>query len=327
VQATHPTMSNDVELKDLRRRNPTLVATSSKPRIKQRVTEIAKPSAPLAPYSSLHQAPWKKILTEQRNFSQSIKLTVGAFALLALSNLCWTVPSVVSQNGIAATLRYLLMMSDSTTGMLAIVAVALFSGAILSVRIAASNVWDSCCWPEYTWKLVGSVPMKKELNVLDIGAAGGLTTIFLHKAAQIEQCQLKITALDTFDQSTSSAATQEFFNSNIRRHGVQNVKFINWNLDIQEPKIHLQDSTFDWVVANLSINTISNVDGSPDATIQLKLLQEAVRVLKPGGILMLFDEEKLVSMLAQLRVFNINVSHQTNAFGYKLAVITATKVG
>jgi len=103
--------------------------------------------------------------------------------------------------------------------------------------------------------------LKPGETVLDLGSGGGIDVLL---SARRVGPSGKAFGLDMTDEMLALA------NENKRRAGVQNVEFLRGEIE----NIPLPDNSVDVIISNCVINLSANKD---------RVLQEAFRVLKPGG--------------------------------------------
>lgn len=111
-------------------------------------------------------------------------------------------------------------------------------------------------------------PMKKGEHVLDIGCGGGVDTLIAAAAVGTEG---KVEGIDTIPEMLQRAE------ENQGRSGIMNVHFQQASAE----SLPFPDGSFDAVISNGVFNLITD---------KTKALTEVIRVLKPGGRLMIADQ-------------------------------------
>ncbi|WEV54354.1 class I SAM-dependent methyltransferase [Leuconostocaceae bacterium ESL0723] len=154
-------------------------------------------------------------------------------------------------------------------------------GLIVGLLMIVSGVIfiHTSIWGKRTiWQnIVDDLSIPSDSQVLDLGTGHGL--VLMDFARQLK-APGQATGIDLWrnrDQSANSQATTENL---IKEAGLQDVAHVTTG-DMRD--LPFDDGQFDFVTASLSIH---NVKPAADRE---KCLQEAVRVLKPGGRLIIAD--------------------------------------
>lgn len=142
--------------------------------------------------------------------------------------------------------------------------------------------------------VVKQLALKSEAQVLDLGTGHGA---FLLEIAQHLQAPGKIIGLDIWNQGDQSGNSMEETHKNVEQLGVSDVCELVTGDMTQLP---FADNQFDEVVASLSIHNVK-----PKAS-RGKAIDEAYRVLKPGGHLVILDIEHVGEYRKELEKLNVS---------------------
>jgi arsenite methyltransferase len=167
----------------------------------------------------------------------------------------------------------------------------LLSGAsyIYTTRRGKFQVWA---------ELLVGLHLRGDEQILDMGCGRG--AVLLMAASLLNEG--KATGVDIWSTSDQSGNAREVTLKNAEREGVAN-KVELYTADMRE--LPYATGTFDLVVSSLAIHNISQHEGRD------KALEEAVRVLKPGGRLMIADILRTKRYAQHLRELGmIDVRHQ-----------------
>lgn len=149
-------------------------------------------------------------------------------------------------------------------------------------------------------RLVGKMYLASDAQVLDLGTGHGA---FLLEIAQQLKKPGKIIGLDIWHRGDQSGNAIEETQRNIEQLGVSDVsELVTGNM----VKLPFENNTFDKVVASLSIHNVK------PKSIREKVIDEAYRVLKPGGQLVILDIEHVReyrNRLAKLGVSSVRIEH------------------
>ncbi|MFC6275144.1 class I SAM-dependent methyltransferase [Levilactobacillus tangyuanensis] len=149
-------------------------------------------------------------------------------------------------------------------------------------------------------RVVRKMDLPRDAQVLDLGTGHGA---FLLEVAQRLTSPGKIIGLDIWNQGDQSGNAIEATQRNIEQLGVSDVsELVTGNM----VKLPFENNVFDSVVASLSIHNVK-----PKSSRE-KAIDEAYRVLKPGGQLVVLDIEHVreyQSRLVKLGASAIQVKH------------------
>jgi arsenite methyltransferase len=137
-------------------------------------------------------------------------------------------------------------------------------------------------------------------NALDIGCGRGAVTV----ALALRLPKGHVTGIDLWrsvDQSGNNTAATE---SNLRLNGVESRVTLE---TADMTKLPFADNTFDIVTASLSIHNVPSAEGRADA------IREAIRVLGPGGRLLIVDISKVTEYKKSLDSLGIVPTTDTPA--------------
>ncbi|HEX4401601.1 MAG TPA: class I SAM-dependent methyltransferase [Galbitalea sp.] len=137
-------------------------------------------------------------------------------------------------------------------------------------------------------------------NALDIGCGRGAVTV----ALALRLPEGHVTGIDLWrsvDQSGNNTAATE---ANLKLNGVEDrVRLETADMT----KLPFADNTFELATASLSIHNVPSVEGRGAA------IREAIRVLKPGGNLLIVDISKVSEYKKSLDVLDIIPTSDTAA--------------
>jgi arsenite methyltransferase len=137
-------------------------------------------------------------------------------------------------------------------------------------------------------------------NALDIGCGRGAVTVQL--ALRLPEGH--VTGIDLWrniDQSGNNTSATE---ANLALNGVEG----RVSLETADmTKLPFADNTFDIATASLSIHNVKTSDGRADA------IREAIRVLKPGGKLLIVDISRVTEYKKSLDALGVSATTDTPA--------------
>lgn len=164
-------------------------------------------------------------------------------------------------------------------------------------------------------KIVNSLGLIGDETVLDMGCGRGLMLIGMAKRLP----NGKAVGIDLWDKSDQSGNKPEATLQNAKIENVENRIELKTGDMRSSPFAH---QTFDCVVSTWAIHNIANQEGRETAIL------EAVRLLKPGGKLIIADiikTKEYVSLLESLNMSELKVSRPNFLFFVPTRVISAVK--
>jgi arsenite methyltransferase len=172
--------------------------------------------------------------------------------------------------------------------------------AVYMLLISANYIHTTRRGKFQVWaELLTELDLRGDEQILDMGCGRGaillMAASFLHEG--------KATGVDIWSTKDQSGNAREVTLKNAELEGVaKNVEL--YTADMRE--LPFADATFDFVISSLAIHNISHREGRD------KALEEAVRVLKLGGRLMIADIRVTKHYVEHLRELGIgNVSRQS----------------
>ncbi|MFC6288780.1 class I SAM-dependent methyltransferase [Levilactobacillus angrenensis] len=184
------------------------------------------------------------------------------------------------------------IVSKDWTNYIFPIVLLLFSGLYLNTSLSGKY--------KIIRRLVRKMNLSSNSQVLDLGTGHGA---FLLEISRQLKAPGKVVGLDIWNQGDQSGNAIEETQHNIDRMGVSNVsKLVTGNMT----KLPFEDNHFDSVVASLSIHNVK-----PKSSRE-KAIDEAYRVLKPEGQLVILDIEHIGeyrNRLKQLGVNSVQVEH------------------
>jgi arsenite methyltransferase len=193
------------------------------------------------------------------------------------------------------------------TGVVGLVAVAvgvravrlvLWPGLVV-VAYAAGHLWGSTIGKvRFARRLLGAISWRGDEVVLDIGCGHGL---FLVEAAR-HLTSGSAVGIDVWSQKDQWHNTPGAAIANARRAGVASRVHVN---DADARHLPFPDATFDVVTSSLVIHNI------PGREQRDQVLREVVRVLKPGGRVLIVDLAHTAHYASQLRAAGLGNVHRS----------------
>jgi SAM-dependent methyltransferase len=197
-----------------------------------------------------------------------------------------TVPAVFVAAGIAtlalAAVGALLVHSVAMTVICAILSAYLLLGAasyLYTTRAGKFAVWA---------RLIGELPLRGDERVLDLGCGRGAVLLLVAQALPAGTA----VGVDLWKTGDQSGNAPDVTRRNAVAEGVADRVELQ-TADMRE--LPFADASFDLVVSSLAIHNIHAPDGRERA------IDEAVRVLKPGGRLLIADILATADYAARLR--------------------------
>jgi SAM-dependent methyltransferase len=142
--------------------------------------------------------------------------------------------------------------------------------------------------------------LKGDENAIDIGCGRGAVTV----ALALRLPKGHITGIDLWrnvDQSGNNTAATE---ANLKLNGVEDRVTLE---TADMTALPFAENTFDLATASLSIHNVPTADGREAA------IREAIRVLKPGGKLLIVDISKVTEYKKSLDALGVVATSDTSA--------------
>ncbi len=115
--------------------------------------------------------------------------------------------------------------------------------------------------------IVSSVPLSKDMNVMDFGAGTGLLTLYI---------QPYVKHIDAVDNSEGMLSVLK---EKIEKAGIENITPVKKDLE----ENHFGEEKYDLIVSSMTMHHIKNLEN---------FLEKLYRVLKKGGYIAVADLEK-----------------------------------
>jgi arsenite methyltransferase len=176
-----------------------------------------------------------------------------------------------------------------------------FGGAAIWFAGSAIYLHSSLRGKFVVWaELLDGLALTGTEKVLDLGCGHGAVAILAAQRVR-NGSVVGIDLWRSIDQSGNSAAATE---ANLALNGVADRVHLDTG-DMQE--LPYADESFDLATASLAIHNISAKDG------RAKAVTEAVRVLRPGGRLLIVDLRRVPEYAVILRGLGVTVNEQRRA--------------
>jgi len=196
-----------------------------------------------------------------------------------------------------------------------ILIVALLAAAVCAAIAYYKRQFDRSAIFTLRDRLVRDLALKGSERILDVGCGLGLLSIAAAKYLKAG----RVIGLDWWDPTVISGNSAEKARENAKAEGVADrVRFETSDLS----KFTYPDSNFDLVISSFALSRL------PDDIARRQTLAEIMRVLKPGGNILLFDGldlEHYGNVLTQLGAQGIRYSSWSWPWLTPARVLTARK--
>jgi arsenite methyltransferase len=197
-------------------------------------------------------------------------------------------PYVPLLMGVGAAAAIALYFIGSAFSIPSIAIPAGYAGVVLAVSVAdyvyASRVGKFAVWAE----LLLSLGLRGDEKVLDLGCGRGAVLLMVAKRLP----RGRAVGIDLWKTADQSGNALEVTKRNAELEGVAD------RVDLQTGDMRslpFEDESFDLALSSLAIHNITDADG------RAKAIDEAVRVLRPGGRLLVVDIGGTSKYVALLR--------------------------